>query len=98
MPKPPAEILVRLPTPTPADHENNRNAVFAALEAKGQARMRINIDVYAPGTPDRPKARYYALCGTAPTVHCRTIEAVQHFLESVRRLMDDLDGWRPEAQ
>lgn len=87
------DITVRIPVASPADLENNRQAVMAALHAMGQVRIRLNLDVYAPGTPSMPRSRYYCLCGSSPTIVCRTGKAVEYALGRIRDIVVELNGW-----
>lgn len=87
------EITVRLPVPSLSDLQNNRNVVMAALQAKREVRIRVNIDLYGPGTQDNPKARYYAMMGSSPTITCRTSAAVEHALDRIREVVVELNGW-----
>ena len=92
------DITVRLPVPSPSDIQNNRNVVMAALQSKREVRIRVNIDLYGPGTPDNPKARYYAMMGSSPTITCKSIEAVEYALKRVREVVVELNGWAQEGE
>lgn len=87
------QIYIRVPTPKPIDVENNNNVFNAAFAAMGEVRIRLNMDIYAPGTRSNPKARYYTLCGSAPTVVCRTPEAVAETLQRIYELVQSLNQW-----
>lgn len=87
------EITVALPSPSARDMADNANAIQAAFANFRQAKLRLDIKVYGPGTPDHPKARYYFLLGMAPTITCRTPEAVERVLEAVQQMVIALNGW-----
>lgn len=91
------EILISLPSPSDADVEDNRNAVRAAFASKRQAKMRINIGVYGPGTETHPKARYYWFLGFTPTVVCKSPAAVDYVMKRIQELMIEMNGWANES-
>ena len=92
------EITVRIPTPSPADISNNRNVVMAAFQKSREVRIRLNIDIYGPGTEQNPRSRYYSMCGTAPTITCRSMAGVQHTMDRIYQLVTELNGWHPEEE
>lgn len=87
------EITVTMPVASAEDMSDNRNAVHSAFQSKRQAKMRVNIGVYAPGTVENPKARYYWFLGTSPTIICRTPAGVDHAMKKLHELMLELNGW-----
>lgn len=87
------EILINLPSPSSTDQEDNRNAVRAAFQSKRQCRLRINVGVYGPGTPQSPKSKYYWFLGYSPTLVCKTPAAVDHVMRRLQELMVEMNGW-----
>lgn len=90
------EILISLPSPSGEDMADNRNAVKAAFASKRQARMRINVGVYGPGTESSPKAKYYWFLGYSPTIVCKSPAAVDHVMKRIMELMVEMNGWANE--
>jgi hypothetical protein len=93
----PPEILISMSTPSPSDMEDNRNVARAAFGAMRQCRIRVNIGMYAPGTQNKPKPRYYAVLGSAPTLVCKTPAAVDYVMRRINELMVELNGWTSEV-
>lgn len=90
------EITVTLPVPSSSEIEDNRRVVRAAFQAKRQAKVRLALSVYAPGTEMSPGDRYYSLLGTTPTIICKTPEAVEEFLIRFNQFLNAINGWRPK--
>lgn len=92
------EILISLPAPSQSDIQDNRNVARAAFSSMRQCRLRVNVGMYAPGTPEKPKARYYWVLGSAATVICKTPAAVDHVMKRLQDLMVELNGWQSEVK
>jgi hypothetical protein len=67
--------------------------VKAAFATFRQCKLRLDLKVYGPGTPEHPKSRYYFFLGMAPTITCRTPEAVEKVMEAVQQMVIELNGW-----
>jgi hypothetical protein len=91
------EILINLPSQSDVDKNDNRNAVRAAFQVKRQCRLRVNVGVYGPGTPESPKAKYYWFLGYSPTIVCKTPAAVDHVMRKIQELMIEMNGWTSEV-
>lgn len=92
------EILISLPSPKESDIVDNRNVARAAFSSMRQCRLRVNVGMYAPGTPEKPTPRYYWVLGSAATVVCKTPAAVDHVMRRLQDLFIEMNGWTSEAK
>lgn len=74
------------------DEPENQKVFEACLGELNEVKLRIMLSCYGPGTETKPKARYFFLLGENATVHCKGIDEVTWFRESLLAWLKGLDG------